>query len=180
LTIGYRVLIFYSAMQTLTVRDIAERIRRPWEDITAVIDRLRGWTDIGLLKIVEDSDPNPGKGRAREYPVIAVTDAALLTLFVEAGLSALRFGRMEGPGEVPILELGRKAAKRERRGFAQCLIVWGRPPISADQLKYQVELQEVKIGKSPKLSTKLNKDASWSIALNISVQLKSILARGGA
>jgi hypothetical protein len=162
-------------MQTFTVRDIAECIRRPSEDITAVIDRLRGWTDIGLLKIVEDSDPNPGKGRAREYPEIARVDAALLTLFLEAGLSPLRFGRMEGPGDVPILELGRKAAKRERRGYAQWLIIWGRPPVSADQLKYEVELQEAKIGKSPKL----NKAASWSHALNISVQLKSILTRGG-
>jgi hypothetical protein len=166
----------YSVMQTLTVRDIAERIRRPSEGITPVIDRLRGWTDIGLLKIVEASDPNPGKGRAREYPEeSAVEDAALLTLFAEAGLSPLRFGRMEVDG-VSILKLVREATERtkRRRGMAQWLIVWGRPPVSADQLKYEVELQAVKIGKSPKL----NKDASWSHALNISVQLKSILTRG--
>ena len=162
-------------MQTLTVRDIAERIRRPSEDITPVIDRLRGWTDIGLLKIVEDSDQNPGKGRAREYPETAVADAALLTLFIEAGISPLRFGRMDVDG-VSILKLVREATERtkRRRGMAQWLIVWGRPPVSADQLKYEVELQAVKIGKSPKL----NKDASWSHALNISVQLKSILTRG--
>jgi hypothetical protein len=161
-------------MQTLTVRDIAECIRRPSEDLTAVIDRLRAWTDIGLLKLAANSDPNPGKGRAREYPEIARVDAALLTLFVEAGLSALREGRMEGPDAVSILELGRKAAKREQRGKAQWLIVWGRPPIREDWLKYEVELQEVKVGKSPKL----NKEASWVHAFNISVQLKSILKRG--
>jgi hypothetical protein len=158
-------------MQTLTVRDIAERIRRPNEDITAVIDRLRDWTDVGLLEVVKDSDQNPGKGHARRYPEIAVVDAALLTAFVEAGLSVMRFGRMEG-----IRKLGRQAAKqaRERHGMAQWLIVWGRPPVSADQLEYGLELQETKVGQSPKL----NKDAHWVHLINVSVQLKSILAKG--
>jgi hypothetical protein len=165
-------------MQTLTVRDIAERIRRYSEEITPVIDRLRGWTDIGLLKTVEDSDLNPGKGRAREYPEIAIVDAALLTLFAEAGLSPLRSGRMERSDTAPILQLGRQAYKQERRGYAQWLVVWGRPPIRSDWLKYEVEPHEAKIGKLPKVSEEASKEASWMHVFNISVQLKSILTRG--
>jgi hypothetical protein len=75
-----------------------------------------------------------------------------------------------------VLKLGRQAAKqaKERRGMAQWLIVWARPPVSADQLTYEVELQEAKVGKWPKL----NKDAHWFHVFNVSVQMKSILTRG--
>jgi hypothetical protein len=158
-------------MQTLTVREIAQRIRRYSEDTTSVVDRLRGWTDAGLLEVVKDSNQNPGTGRPRLYPEIAVIDAVILTAFVEAGLSVMRYGRMEG-----LLKRGRQAAQRakERRGMAQWLIVWGRPPVSADQLTYEVELQEAKVGQSPKL----NKDAHWLHVFNVSVLLKSLLTRG--
>jgi hypothetical protein len=158
-------------MQTLTVREIAERIRRYSEDTTSVVDRLRGWTDAGLLEVVKDSDQNPGTGRPRLYPEIAVVDAAILTAFAEAGLSVMRYGRLEG-----LLKLGRQAAQRakERRGMAQWLIVWGRPPVGADQLTYEVELQEAKVGRP----IKLNKEAHWFHLINVSNQLKSLLTRG--
>jgi hypothetical protein len=81
---------------------------------------------------------------------------------------------MERAG-VPILKLGRQAAKRaqERRDTAQWLIVWARPPVSADQLAYEVELQEAKVGRP----IKLNKEAHWFHLFNVSVLLKSFSTR---
>src|SRR5690242_8780479 len=76
-------------MATLTVRDIAERVQRPGEDLGAVVDRLRNWTKEGLLEPI--GERNPGTGRKRLYPEQTIIDAALLTVLTEAvGMPAVR------------------------------------------------------------------------------------------
>jgi hypothetical protein len=67
---------------TVTVKDIAERIRREDENLTNVIDRLRNWTKEGLLSAA--GDKHPGTGRSRHYPSSAILEALLLTVLTDA------------------------------------------------------------------------------------------------
>jgi hypothetical protein len=61
----------------ITVRDLAEAIRRPDESPESVIDRLRNWTDEDLLTLI--GDKNPGTGKRRQYAEGAVIEALVLT-----------------------------------------------------------------------------------------------------
>lgn len=61
---------------SLTVGEIAERIREPDEDLAAVIDRLRNWTKEGLLKPIRKKT---GIGRKRRYQEEAIVTAAILS-----------------------------------------------------------------------------------------------------
>jgi hypothetical protein len=63
-------------LQTLSVKDIAQRVRRPGEELQVTIDRLRNWTDQNLIHQV--GSKNPGTGRARRYTRDALLEAALL------------------------------------------------------------------------------------------------------
>lgn len=73
-------------MQKITVKDIAERIRRPREQLQTAIDRVRNWTKEGFLSVV--GDKNPGVGRARNYSKDALLEAALLNIVSDAGMTA--------------------------------------------------------------------------------------------
>jgi hypothetical protein len=101
----------------LTVRDIAERIRRPGEPLDAVVDRLRNWTKEGLLQAV--GEKNPGTGRRRQYTETAVVDALVLSALTELGIPAVRVGRIRGEGKT-LLQLARRAAaeaeQKEKNG----------------------------------------------------------------
>jgi hypothetical protein len=66
----------------LTVKDIAERIRRPGEELQVTIDRLRNWTDQNLIHQV--GEKNPGTGRARRYGRDTLLEAALLDVLTSA------------------------------------------------------------------------------------------------
>jgi hypothetical protein len=68
-------------LQTLSVKDIAERIKRPGEELQVTVDRLRNWTDQGLIHQV--GEKNPGKGRARRYGRDALLEAALLEVLTD-------------------------------------------------------------------------------------------------
>jgi hypothetical protein len=78
-------------MQTLTVSEIAERIRRPHEDMRIAGDRIRNWTREGLLEPV--GEKNPGTGKVRRYPDSALIDAALLQVITDCtGVAAVAAG----------------------------------------------------------------------------------------
>jgi hypothetical protein len=82
-------------MSEITVRDIADQIRRPGEKIANTIDRVRNWTDESLLK--PSGKKNPGTGKHRTYPESALADALVLSVLTDAvGMQAVRgpIGRM--------------------------------------------------------------------------------------
>jgi hypothetical protein len=82
-------------MQTLTVSEIAEKIRRPHEDMRAAGDRIRNWTREGLLNPV--GEKHPGTGKVRRYPSSALMEAALLQVITDCtGVAAVAAGELLG------------------------------------------------------------------------------------
>ena len=80
-------------MQTLTVAEIAERIRRPHEDMRAAGDRIRNWTREGLLTPV--GEKHPGTGKVRRYAADALIEAALLQVITDCtGVAAVAAGEL--------------------------------------------------------------------------------------
>src|SRR5260370_26295404 len=78
---------------TLTVSEIAERIRRPHEDMRAAGDRIRNWTREGLLEPV--GDKHPGTGKVRKYPQSALMEAAFLQVITDCtGVAAVAAGAL--------------------------------------------------------------------------------------
>jgi hypothetical protein len=151
----------------LTVRDIAERIRRPHEDMTTVVDRIRGWTDVGLLEA--RGRKHPGTGKRRVYDEMAIVDAMLLTGLLDVGFGALRAEEFNRPGAAgnAILSLARGAARQMQTDPHQVryLVIFGRRPpekLSA----YSAYLWEEATGDPKKL---IVQDAEWSIVLNLTV-----------
>jgi hypothetical protein len=67
----------------LTVAQLADVIRRPDADRAGVVERLRAWTDAGLLEPA--GDRNPGTGKPRTYPDQVMYDAAILNSLADAG-----------------------------------------------------------------------------------------------
>jgi hypothetical protein len=67
-----------------TVSEIAELIRRPDADKQAVIERLRVWTDDGLL--APEGKLAVGTGRARMYDRTALQMAAVLNVLADFGM----------------------------------------------------------------------------------------------
>jgi hypothetical protein len=76
------------SVRSLTVRDIAKRIRRDGEDLEVVVNRLRNWTKEGLLEF--SGDKHPGSGKTRLYPKHAVIDALVLSALTAIGIPAVR------------------------------------------------------------------------------------------
>jgi hypothetical protein len=109
----------------LTVRKIAELIRRPYEEMGTVVDRIRGWSDVGLIKV--RGSKFPGTGSKRRYGAEAVIDAMVLTAITDLGLAAVRVGHFSGDDE-SIIDLCRTAAltvlgDNEQRDAAWMLII---------------------------------------------------------
>jgi hypothetical protein len=88
-----------------TVRDIAERVRRPNEDLTAVVDRLRNWTKEGILTHLGPKNP----GRHRRYGQEGLIEAAVLSALADVGLPAVRGASFGGPARTA-LKLAKHAA----------------------------------------------------------------------
>jgi hypothetical protein len=79
----------------ITVREIAEKVRRIDEDVAKVVDRIRNWTDEGLL--TPKGRKNPGTGKHRVYPASSLADALVLSILTDAvGMQAVKgpIGRM--------------------------------------------------------------------------------------
>jgi hypothetical protein len=82
-------------VHTLTVSEIAERIRRPHEDMRAAGDRIRNWTREGLLNPV--GEKHPGTGKVRRYPADTLMEAALLQVITDCtGVAAVAAGELLG------------------------------------------------------------------------------------
>jgi hypothetical protein len=68
--------------QAITVRQIAERLAKPGEQLSTVIDRIRHWTDEDMLSV--QGEKNPGTGRARLYEPRALMEAFVLGILSDA------------------------------------------------------------------------------------------------
>lgn len=76
-------------VQTVSAKDIAQRVRSPHESLQTAIDRVRNWAKEGLIKPAGVA--HPGKGRARQYDNWAIIDAALLQVLTECtGMPAVK------------------------------------------------------------------------------------------
>jgi hypothetical protein len=76
-------------VQTFTISEIAERIRKPDEDLGVVIDRLKNWVKEGLLQPV--GEKNPGTGRHRRFPKSTLIDALVLHVLADQiGMQAVK------------------------------------------------------------------------------------------
>jgi hypothetical protein len=72
-----------------TVGELAEKVRRPGENMPALLARLRNWTKEGLL--VPEGDRNPGAGRSRVYPEKAVAIARAIGVLADVvGVAAVK------------------------------------------------------------------------------------------
>jgi hypothetical protein len=73
----------------ITVGKIAEKMSRPGENLTNVVDRIRNWTDAGLL--TPTGEKNRGTGKRRIYPRSALVEALILSVLTDAvGMTAIR------------------------------------------------------------------------------------------
>jgi hypothetical protein len=176
---GSLILTSYSkALQSMTsalaVRDIAERIRRPHEDMTTVVDRIRGWTDVGLIEA--GGKKHPGTGKRRVYGEMAIVDAMLLTGLLDVGFGALRVEEFGRPRDNAILSLARDAARKMQSDARQIryLVIFGRPPPEKMSV-HSVYLWEEATGDPKKL---IVEDAEWTIVLNLTVLFKGIRLGG--
>jgi hypothetical protein len=95
-------------MQDVSVREIAECIKRPHEALNTVVDRIRGWSDVGLIEVL--GSKFPGTGSKRRYAASAFLDAAVLTGLTDAGLAAVRAGQFQGARGQTVLSFGRLGA----------------------------------------------------------------------
>jgi hypothetical protein len=101
-------LVIFVAKELLTVRQIAEMIQRPREELITVIDRIRGWSDVGLLKV--SGAKTPGTGNKRLYEPSAIIDAVVMTALTDAGLAAIRVGQFAAANGMTVLGFGRLGA----------------------------------------------------------------------
>jgi hypothetical protein len=92
----------------LTNADIASRIRRPWEDMTTIVDRIKNWTKDGALAF--RGKKHPGTGSKRRYDPEAIIDAVILTALTDAGLAGVRVGQFQGVDGQTVLCWGRMGA----------------------------------------------------------------------
>lgn len=108
--------------RTFTVREIAGRIRRPDETLSAVIDRLRNWTKEGLLETA--GAKNPGTGRRRHYPEDALVDALVLTTLSDMGIPSVEASQIKG-NRKRLLEHARDAFARAAKNpqNSVCLVI---------------------------------------------------------
>lgn len=69
------------AESLLTAGDIAKHIQRRGESFVAAVDRLRNWTDMGI--IIPTGDRYPGTGRKKQYTSDALLRAVILQTLVD-------------------------------------------------------------------------------------------------
>lgn len=69
-------------MKTVGTSEIAAKIRRPGEDETSAVNRLKSWVREGLFHALL-RDTEPGTGRARQYAKEALVDAFLIEVLTQ-------------------------------------------------------------------------------------------------
>jgi hypothetical protein len=103
----------------LTISEIAERIRKPDEELGAVIDRLKNWVKEGLLEPV--GEKNPGTGRHRRFPENALIDAAILHVMTDQiGMQAVTAWKLR--------KLFKETRKAFKKSDAERFVTIGRSP----------------------------------------------------
>jgi hypothetical protein len=81
------------ATEGLTVGELANLIRRPEDDPTQVLTRLRNWTKQGLLSPA--GEQSPGTGKWHRYSPSAVLQAMILGAVVNTvGVNATKFAKL--------------------------------------------------------------------------------------
>jgi hypothetical protein len=100
---------------TFTVSEIADRIRKPGQDRTAVVERIRHWTRERLLAPI--GKRNPGTGRHRSYRDTALFDAALLNEMADASLQIGTMRKASAVASQIHSEWGRAKVEQEKRCF---------------------------------------------------------------
>jgi hypothetical protein len=175
-------------MQALSVRGIADRVRRPHEEMGTVVDRIRGWSDVGLIKVA--GTKFPGTGRKRRYGPEAIIDALILTALTDAGLAAVRVGHFQGVDGQTVLGFGRMGAaavfdpKNARTKIY--LVIAGSPRASAHTTylafatpeRTEIDLSDLsKPAPVPARTTedvRLPPDAIWSVVLHLNEVFRSL------
>jgi hypothetical protein len=159
--------------QQLTVRDIAELIRRPHEEIGTVVDRTRGWADFDLIKV--SGDKHPGTGKKRLYEPGAVIDAIVLTALTDAGLAAVRVGHFASADGRTVLGMGRASAygilgDEEDPAFrGQGFLEISGPPNPSRAFRVAISPGETSLTQLMGRSR-----APWSIILNLTEYLRPL------
>jgi hypothetical protein len=157
------------AASGFTVQEIARRIQRPFENLNTVVDRIRGWGDLGLIDVL--GDKHPGTGRKRTYATSALIDALTFTALTDAGLPVLRTGSW-GQASTNVRGLSRRAAVSIfAQGSAETfyLVIGGRSSKTTPPTIYAVELHT-----SVEPIGWLAKDADWTVVINLSNLFKDV------
>lgn len=130
-------------MADLTVSDIARHIQRPGESLTAAVDRLRNWTDMGIIKA--KGPKRPGTGHKRRYSTDALISAGILQTLVDAtGSPAIAFTENMGGMVEGLLGL---VKREDARTF---LLLISRPPSGEPRFDFlPPEELAAQISKSP-------------------------------
>jgi hypothetical protein len=145
----------------LTVAEIADLIRRPEAETAAIVERVRAWSDAGLLQ--PTGDPNPGTGVKRTYDFDAAYVAGILNALADMGLP---IGRQRHAVNVLFVVERAKStwAKRRRGGLVLEIADFG----DADPAgrRHAVFFHEGR--KKDHLGNLIHPRADGSIVLNIS------------
>jgi hypothetical protein len=146
-------------MQTLSVRDIANRVRRPHEEMMTVVDRIRGWSDVGLIEVW--GSKFPGTGSRRSYGPEAIIDAVILTALTDMGLAAVRVASFVTDSGATVLSFGRLGACEvldpKKKGRQTFLVLCGPAP---SPFTVFLSYGETKL-------SQLSPGAPWTIILNL-------------
>jgi hypothetical protein len=157
-----------------TVREIASLIRRPHEELSLVVERIRAWTDIGLIKAA--GRKAPGTGRKRRYGADATIDALILTALTDAGLAAIRAGHFKGVDGRTVMGLGRSGAAEvfnpAHAGRTVYLVISGTPTASIHTTAIAfADPVAPDLSKPPKSQNikqiYISPDATWSVMLHL-------------
>jgi hypothetical protein len=146
-------------VQDFSVREIADRVRRPHEEIGTVVDRIRGWSDVGLIKVL--GSKFPGTGSRRRYLAEAIIDAVILTALTDMGLAAVRVGYFVTDKGETVLSFGRQGACEVldpgKKGRPTFLVICGPAPSPSTVF---ISYGETRLNQLPP-------GAPWSIVLNL-------------
>jgi hypothetical protein len=152
-------------MQDYSVREIADHVRRPHEEMGTVVDRIRGWSDVGLIGVL--GAKFPGTGSRRRYGPEAIIDAVILTALTDAGLAAVRVASLVTTKGGTVLSFGRLGACEVldpgKKGRPTFLVIGGPNPAP-----FMVTLSYGK--------TRLNQLSPvwWTIILNLTEYFKPL------
>lgn len=165
-------------MRDFSVREIANYVRRPHEEIGTVVDRIRGWSDVGLIKVL--GSKFPGTGSKRRYAAQAIIDAIVLTALTDAGLAAVRVGYFQGVDGQTVLGFGRMGAAAvfdpQNANKKIYLVIAGSPTASihTTYLSYAFpEPVEIELNKPVPFPARTTQhvnvppDATWSVILHL-------------